>query len=151
MARKPAQNIVAAGTLTPGEHLRAEINRLGLDQVTLSKATGVSRQSINNVINNRQPISRAMAGNPGCSNKTKKLALIVSPESADPGAGSAQPVAIEADHISICKPSNRDSLVFVPLCRHSESVLKECIPADGGSSFAAPDRWVDKWDDSKNY
>ena len=53
---------VAGGDLTPGEHLRAEIERLGLDQVAVSQATGVSRQSINNIVNGRQPISRAMAG-----------------------------------------------------------------------------------------
>jgi dCTP deaminase len=52
----------AGGDLTPGEHLRAEIERLGLDQVAVSQATGVSRQSINNIVNDRQPISRAMAG-----------------------------------------------------------------------------------------
>lgn len=54
-----------AGELTPGEHLRAEIERLGLDQVAVSEATGVSRQSINNIVNGRQPISRAMAGKLG--------------------------------------------------------------------------------------
>lgn len=56
---------VASGDLTPGEHLRAEIERLGLDQIAVSQATGVSRQSINNIINGRQPISRAMAGKLG--------------------------------------------------------------------------------------
>lgn len=50
---------------TPGAHLRAEFRRLGLDQVAVSKATGVSRQSVNNIINGRQPISRAMAGKLG--------------------------------------------------------------------------------------
>lgn len=54
-----------AGQLAPGAHLRAEILRLGLDQVAVSKATGVSRQSINNIVNGRQTISRAMAGKLG--------------------------------------------------------------------------------------
>lgn len=54
-----------AGRLAPGAHLRAEIQRLGLDQVAVSKATGVSRQSVNNIINGRQAISRAMAGKLG--------------------------------------------------------------------------------------
>lgn len=54
-----------AGRLTPGAHLRAEIERLGLDQVAVSKATGVSRQSVNNIVNGRQTISRAMAGKLG--------------------------------------------------------------------------------------
>lgn len=58
--RRPKR--AAQGELTPGQHLRAEFGRLGLDQVTVSKATGVSRQSINNIVNDRQPISRAMAG-----------------------------------------------------------------------------------------
>lgn len=51
--------------LTPGEHLRAEIARLGLDQVAACKAISVSRQTVNNIINNRQSISRAMAGKLG--------------------------------------------------------------------------------------
>lgn len=55
----------AKGELTPGQHLRAEIKRLGLDQVAVRKATGVSRQTINNIVNDRQPISRAMAGKLG--------------------------------------------------------------------------------------
>ena len=55
----------ASGPLKPGDHLRAELARLGLDQGTVSKATGVSRQSINNIVNGRQPISRAMAARLG--------------------------------------------------------------------------------------
>ena len=56
---------VSGDELTPGEHLRTEIERLGLDQVAVSQATGVSRQSINNIVNGRQTISRAMAGKLG--------------------------------------------------------------------------------------
>lgn len=56
---------VSGDELTPGEHLRAEIERLGLDQVAVSQAAGVSRQTINNIVNGRQPISRAMAGKLG--------------------------------------------------------------------------------------
>ena len=52
---------MAPGRVSPGEHLRAEIRRLALDQVAVGRAIGVSRQSINNIINGRQPISRAMA------------------------------------------------------------------------------------------
>lgn len=52
---------MAQDRVAPGEHLRATIVRLGFDQVGLSKALGVSRQSINNIINGRQAISRAMA------------------------------------------------------------------------------------------
>ena len=51
--------------LSPGQHLRAEIRRLGLDQIAVSQAAGVSRQSINNIVNGRQRISRAMAAKLG--------------------------------------------------------------------------------------
>lgn len=51
--------------LSPGEHLRREIERLGFDQAGVSKALGVTRQAINNVVNDRQPISRAMAAKLG--------------------------------------------------------------------------------------
>lgn len=61
----PTAEAAANGGLTPGEHLRAEIERLGLDQVAVSAATGVSRQSINYIVNGRQPISRAMAAKLG--------------------------------------------------------------------------------------
>ena len=58
---KATTGVAPAGDMSPGEHLRAEIGRLALDQVAVGKAAGVSRQSINNIINGRQPISRAMA------------------------------------------------------------------------------------------
>src|SRR5689334_10537 len=51
----------SSGKLTAGEHLRAEMQRLGLNQVSLSKALGVTRQTVNNVINGRRPISRGMS------------------------------------------------------------------------------------------
>jgi addiction module HigA family antidote len=54
-----------SGPRKPGDHLRAELARLGLDQGAVSKATGVSRQSINNIVNGRQPISRVMAARLG--------------------------------------------------------------------------------------
>lgn len=54
-----------AARVTPGAHLRAVLRELGLDQVAVSEAAGVSRQTVNNIINGRQPISRAMAGKLG--------------------------------------------------------------------------------------
>ena len=62
MSAKRGRDRSVDDTLTPGQHLRAEIERLGFDQVAMCKATGVSRQTINNIVNDRQTISRAMAG-----------------------------------------------------------------------------------------
>ncbi len=64
-SRGKAEAEGGAGRIAPGVRLRAELQRLGLDQVAVSKAAGVSRQSVNNIINGRQAISRAMAGKLG--------------------------------------------------------------------------------------
>lgn len=71
--------------------------------------------------------------------KTKDVALVVSSQSADPGAGKTRPVAVDADHISICKPSDRDSFVFTSLCRHIRRALKDCVPPNGTPSFGTDD------------
>jgi dCTP deaminase len=60
-----ARDFDVGSRLTPGEHLRAEIERLGFDQVEVSLQTGVSRQTINNIVNGHQPISRVMASKLG--------------------------------------------------------------------------------------
>jgi deoxycytidine triphosphate deaminase/addiction module HigA family antidote len=62
---RPPEGSQPGGELSPGGHLRAEIERLGLDQVAVADAAGVSRQTINNIVNGRQPISRAMAAKLG--------------------------------------------------------------------------------------
>lgn len=46
---------------TAGEHLRATLLRLHMNQVELSVRLGISRQSVNNIINGRQAISRPVA------------------------------------------------------------------------------------------
>ena len=51
--------------LIPGEHLRQEMVRLGFDQGALAQQVDVSRQTVNNIINGRQNISRAMAAKLG--------------------------------------------------------------------------------------
>jgi hypothetical protein len=66
--------------------------------------------------------------------KTKDAVVVVSEESADPGVGKTRPVAVDADHISICKPANRDALIFTSLCRHLKEVLKGCPPPKGNGT-----------------
>lgn len=62
MVVRPKDDSDSQKILTAGEYLREELNRLGLNQVEASDLMGVSRQAINNIINGRQTISRAMAG-----------------------------------------------------------------------------------------
>lgn len=51
---------------------------------------------------------------------TYKAILVVSRESADPGIQGANPVAVDRDHISICKPKDRDDVVYRGIKRHVE-------------------------------
>jgi hypothetical protein len=73
--------------------------------------------------------------------KTKNLFLVVSEDSADPGAGKTRPVGIEADHIGICKPENKDALIYISLCRHIKNALSDCPAKLVGdeNAFAADD------------
>jgi len=54
-----------------------------------------------------------------------KEILRASSESADSGwraiVGQVRPVAIDADHISICKPKDKLDLVYTSICRHLKS------------------------------
>jgi|SRR5579872_284603 len=73
--------------------------------------------------------------------KTGDASLVVSPESADPGVGTTRPVAVDADHKNICKPTKRSDLIYTSLCRHLRAILKECPAISSSETLAsfAPD------------
>jgi hypothetical protein len=72
--------------------------------------------------------------------KTKNAFLVVAEESADPGVSGTRPIAVDADHITICKPVSRSSLIFISLVRHIKEILKSCLACSGpGDSFTADD------------
>ena len=72
---------------------------VGLDQVALRKAAGVSRQTINNIVNDRQTISRAMAG---------KLARITG-RSSDYWLRASFPSESRVDHGTKFDPNSRST------------------------------------------
>lgn len=74
--------------------------------------------------------------------KVNGTAVVVSAESADPGAG-ARPIAVDADHVSICKPKNRDALIFLSICRHLKKVLStlECPKEQITGNFLSPENY----------
>lgn len=73
--------------------------------------------------------------------KTKDIALVVTPESADPGVGTSRPVAVDADHISIVKPRSVDDVVYLSLKRRLRKLLLAAGPGPGStpSSFGVDD------------
>lgn len=56
--------------------------------------------------------------------KTKGAAIVVSKESADPGLG-VQATALDKDHLNICKPEDRDDIVYQSILRHISNLLEE--------------------------
>lgn len=67
--------------------------------------------------------------------------MVVDRESSDPGVAKVNPVAVDKDHISICKPDNRDDQVFLGIVRHIGVILNECAPSidQNEEAFAAVD------------
>jgi hypothetical protein len=47
-----------------------------------------------------------------------KNMLFVDQHSADPGISGTQAIALDADHLSICKPKARDELIYLSISRH---------------------------------
>ncbi|MCG7876961.1 MAG: hypothetical protein N0C90_11595 [Candidatus Thiodiazotropha endolucinida] len=58
--------------------------------------------------------------------KTKKAALVVTRESAGPGVGS-EPIAVDKDHINICKPDNKEDVVYLGEKRHISKLICKII------------------------
>lgn len=56
--------------------------------------------------------------------KTSGVALVVTSDSADPGALETRPIPIDADHITICKPESRDASLYISLRRHVKRALQ---------------------------
>ena len=54
---------------------------------------------------------------------TQKIAVIVSREAADPGVSKTVPVALDKNHINICKPRNREDIVYLGIKRHLQKVV----------------------------
>ena len=60
-------------------------------------------------------------------NLTKKIAVVVSRDRADPGVSKTTPVAVDKDHINICKPLNREDTVYLGVRRRVRNVLTSAL------------------------
>lgn len=57
--------------------------------------------------------------------KTKNLVIVVDKQSADPGASRCEPVALEKDHIDICKLLDKGDTLFLGIKRRLDKLLQE--------------------------
>lgn len=65
---------------------------------------------------------------------TYKAVLVVDRASADPGVQGANPVAVDRDHITICKPKDRDDVVYRGIKRHVEKTQGSVKHTNGAMS-----------------
>jgi Putative serine esterase (DUF676) len=57
--------------------------------------------------------------------------------SADPGLYNAQPIAIDADHIQICKPESREVLVYKSTCDFIRKIIQPRFdPTSSAAGFS---------------
>lgn len=59
--------------------------------------------------------------------KTHKAAIVVTRESADPGVVKTEPVAVDKDHISICKPSDKEDVIYLGVKRHIDNLYRSLL------------------------
>ena len=68
-----------------------------------------------------------------------KGVVVVSSGSADPGVAGATPIAVDKDHIEICKPPNTEDTVYMGVKRRIQNLvhmMEESSYASGGSTLA---------------
>lgn len=68
--------------------------------------------------------------------KTNNI-LLVDQHSANPGTSGTRPIALDSDHIDICKPKSSDALIYQSIRRH----LSKVVPSQkfSAASFGYPD------------
>lgn len=82
--------------------------------------------------------------------KTAASVLVVPKESADPGVSGTTPVAMDKDHISICKPRDQEDLIYLGIKSHLSRALSACPPSLEGNTASFPtDDYVAKAEEDR--
>lgn len=58
--------------------------------------------------------------------------MVVDRVTSNPNVLGAEPIAVEADHIGICKPEGRDSKLYTSICRMVRELIEERSGGHGG-------------------
>jgi len=72
------------------------------------------------------------------THKAKKAAFIVDKISADPGVAGTRAIALNGDHISVCKPADRRAPLYASLRAHLSDVFGSSDGDTGKAEPAAP-------------
>ncbi|MEA1647618.1 ABC-three component system protein [Nitrospirillum sp. BR 11164] len=63
---------------------------------------------------------------------------VVTKESADPGVGGVNPIPIDADHATICKPVDRNAPIYRSVLRHLKKFADGCPQPAGSTAGKEP-------------
>lgn len=59
--------------------------------------------------------------------KAFKLTVVVDAKSADPGVNGSMPIPVDADHLTICKPSDRSDVIYLSVRRKLRSLFPDTL------------------------
>ena len=68
--------------------------------------------------------------------KAYKLVKVVDSQSADPGVNASMPIPIDADHLNICKPKDRDSVIYLSIRRKLKSYFPDPAGVELGGQLS---------------
>ena len=80
---------------------------------------------------------------------THKTVVVVTRESADPGVANTQPVALDKDHINICKPVDKSDLIYLGVKRHIQNVLQFAEECAANEKVSAAEGYDEKSEEDR--
>jgi hypothetical protein len=112
------QGIVYLSTPHSGSGLANWIDKIGILQSSVSveelEAHHPRLRELNEVYRNHEQLS-AIKIQVYCEKKKIKGFLVVDETSANPGIPGVTPIPTDCDHLSICRPDSRESLVYLSI------------------------------------
>ncbi|MFD5096572.1 FxSxx-COOH system tetratricopeptide repeat protein [Amycolatopsis thailandensis] len=126
---KATRGVVFLGTPHTGSGLAAVVKALGLVYRSTAAVKDLKRNSAHlRHLNDRY---RDWADESGIRNLVffeaypTRGVRVVDEGSANPGLPRVRPISVDADHVGICKPADRDSLVYGQVSRFIADILSE--------------------------
>ncbi|WP_410666315.1 FxSxx-COOH system tetratricopeptide repeat protein [Amycolatopsis sp. lyj-84] len=138
-----ARGVVFLGTPHTGSGLAAVVKALGLVYRSTAAVKDLKRNAAHlRHLNDRY---RDWADESGIRNLVffeaypTRGVRVVDEGSANPGLPRVRPIPVDADHVGICKPAGRDSLVYGQISRFIDGILSETdVPPPRHAAWKLP-------------
>lgn len=133
---KQTKGIVFLSTPHSGADIASWISHIGkLLGTTVSvdelKANNPRLRELNNVYRNNEKLNK-IPMEVYCEKQKTSGILVVNETSADPGIPGVIPIPMDYDHVSICRPTSKDSVIYRRVKRFIKDNLTEKKKSRGG-------------------